>query len=188
MRVRSRHSQAVDIRFEFAIDPENLPVRKIERGGRAREDCCASFIQHFATSFDQQKAFGHFSPVLRRSAYWTIRPRLKPCRFLSSCSQSYCFHETRVPWYHGSVCFAAWSSVIWRPQWFRSIRMLICILEGTHWSRRKAALRVTYNMVAPWCRALPIAKHLTVPFCGATPLVCRSPTESLLTILLQSTE
>jgi hypothetical protein len=183
--MRSRHSQVVDS-VRVYDRPGQPPHQQKGRGVRACKYCCASFLQQFATSFDQPKATGGISPVLRRSAYWTIRPRLKSCRFLPPCSQSYCFHQTRVPWYHGSVCFAAWSSVIWRPQWFRSIRMLICILEGTHWSRRKAALRVTYNMVAPWCRALPIAKHLTVPFCGATPLVCRSPTEGLLIILLHT--
>jgi hypothetical protein len=143
--------------------------------GFEHANCCASFIQQFATSFDQLKATGSFSPVLRRRAYWTIRPRLRPCRLPTPCSQSYCFYKTRVPWYHGNVCFAAWSSVIWRPRWFRSIRMLVCILEWTHWARRKAALRVTYNMVAPWCRALPTAKHLTVLFGGAIPLVRRVP-------------
>jgi hypothetical protein len=183
--MRSRHSQVVDS-VRVYDRPGQPPHQQKGRGVRACKYCCASFLQQFATSFDQPKATGGISPVLRRTAYWTIRPRLKSCRFLPPCSQSYCFHQTRVPWYHGSVCFAAWSSVIWRPRWFRSIRMLICILEGTHWSRRNAALRVTYNMVAPWCRALPIAKHLTVPFCGATPLVCRSPTEGLLIILLHT--
>ena len=122
---------------------------------------------------------GAFSTVLRRSAYWPIRHGLshiaQSCRLLTSSSQSCCFHETRVPRYCSNICSAAWNSVTWRLPWFRSIRVLINILEGTHWSHRKAALRVTYNMVAPWCRALPIAKHFSLLFCGAVPLVRRVP-------------